>query len=137
MTDMERYYNNTESKTPRNNVQYYINEIQCPAGNAIDLGCGAGNDTVYLIQNNWNVVAIDKEDVEERIIKRLSKKELTKFTFQKQEFETLVLGKNKLVVANYSIPFCNKEKFKEVWDKIKGSIVPRRIFCWEFIWNTG
>lgn len=74
MEKIQKYYENTESEKPRKNVAYFINEIQCDSGNAIELGCGAGNDTVYLIKNNWNVLAIDREDVEKRIVKRLNKK---------------------------------------------------------------
>ena len=42
-----------------------------------------GNDTVYLIKNNWNVLAIDREDVKERIVKKLNDEEQEKFRFQK------------------------------------------------------
>ena len=130
MESIQKYYYNTQSDKPRNNVEYFINEIQCNSGNAIELGCGAGNDTVYLIKNNWNVLAIDREDVEERIAKKLTKEELTKFTFQKQDFEILKLEKNNLTVANYSLPFCDKDKFEKLWNKIKRNILPNRIFCW-------
>ena len=87
MRNIEKYYDNTESEKPRNNVQYLIEEVKCNPGKAIELGCGAGNDTVYLIKNNWNVLAI------------------------------------------YSLPFCNKDKFEELWNKIKRNILPNRIFC--------
>ncbi len=105
MRNIEKYYDNTESEKSRNNVGYFINEIQCNPDKTIKLGCGAGNDTVYLIKNNWNVLAIDKEDVEERISKILNKEELKKFIFQKQNFETHKLEKSSLMVANYSCPF--------------------------------
>ena len=83
MKNIEKYYNNTESEKPRKNVQYFIEKVKCNPGKAIELGCGAGNDTVYLIKNNWNVLAIDRESVEERITKRLNNEELEKFRFQK------------------------------------------------------
>ena len=130
MESIKKYYDNTQSDKQRNNVEYFINEIQCNSGNAIELGCGAGNDTVYLIKNNWNVLAIDREDVKERIAKRLTKEELAKFKFQKQDFETLKLEENNLIVANYSLSFCNKNKFSELWNKINDSIFTNRIFCW-------
>lgn len=114
MESIKKYYDNTQSDKPRNNVEYFINEIQCNSGNAIELGCGAGNDTVYLTKNNWNVLAIDREDVKERIAKRLTKEELAKFKFQKQDFETLKLEENNLIVANYSLSFCNKNRFSEL-----------------------
>ncbi len=65
--NVEQYYDNTESDMPRNNVKYFVEKIQCKPSNAIELGCGAGNDTVYLIKNGWNVTAIDENDTSERI----------------------------------------------------------------------
>ena len=131
---IEKYYDNTESDIPRNNVKYFIEEIKSNPNNAIELGCGAGNDTVYLIKNNYNVLAIDREDVEERISRRLNKEELEKFRFQKQDFETLKLDKSNLIVANYSLPFCNKSKFNQLWNNINKNILPNRTLCWQLLW---
>lgn len=140
MRKIEKYYNNTESKKPRNNVQYFIDKVICKPGNAIELGCGAGNDTVYLIKNNWNVLAIDRENVEERIAKRLNNEELEKFRFQKQNFENLEIERSNLIIANYCLPFCNKDKFEELWNKIKISILDKGYFVGNFFglndsWN--
>lgn len=140
MRNIEKYYNNTESEKPRNNVQYFVDKIKCHSGKAIELGCGAGNDTVYLIKNNWNVLAIDREDVEKRIAKRLKDEEREKFRFQKQDFESLELERNNLIIANYCLPFCNKDKFQELWDKIENSILDKGYFVGNFFglndsWN--
>lgn len=135
MINVEKYYDNTKSNIPNNNVKYFVENIQSNAQNAIELGCGAGNDTVYLIKNNWNVLAIDREDVEERITSRLNEEELKKFTFQKQEFETIKLRNTNLIVANFSLPFCIKDKFFEMWEEIDNSILPNRIFCWKLFWS--
>lgn len=140
MRNIEKYYNNTESEKPRINVQYLIEKVKCKPDKAIELGCGAGNDTVYLIKNNWNVLAIDKEDVEARIAKRLNKEELEKFRFQRQDFESIELEKCNLIVANYCLPFCNKYKFEELWYKIKFSILDKGYFVGNFFglndsWN--
>lgn len=132
MRGIEKYYDNTESENPRNNVRYFVDKIKCHSSNAIELGCGAGNDTVYLIKNNWNVLAIDKEDVKERITKRLNKEEREKFIFQKQNFESLELGKSNLIVANYCLPFCNKNNFKDLWNKINDSILKGGYFVGNF-----
>lgn len=140
MKNMEKYYDNTESEKPRNNVQYLIEEVKCNPGKAIELGCGAGNDTVYLIKNNWNVLAIDRESLEERIAKRLNDEELEKFRFQRQDFESLELEKSNLIVSNYCLPFCNKDKFEELWNKIKKSVINKGYFVGNFFgmndsWN--
>ena len=136
MRDIEKYYDNTESEKPRNNVQYFVEKIKCHSGKTIELGCGAGNDTVYLIKNNWNILAIDREDVEKRIAKRLNDEEREKFRFQKQNFESLELGKNNLIVANYCLPFCNKNNFKELWNKINDSILKDGYFVGNFFGNN-
>ena len=101
---------------------------------AIDLGCGAGRDTIYLIKNGWTVLSIDKENTRKIIASKLDNEELENFNFKCQEFENIELEKNDLLVANFSIPFCNKDYFNEFWNKISNSILKERIFCWEFFW---
>ena len=51
------------------------------------------------------------------------------------------LEKNNLVFANNSLPFCEKEHFQELIDKIKESILPGGYFVGTFFgekhrWNT-
>lgn len=140
MKEIEKYYNNIQSENPRKNVKYFIEEIKCNPGNAIELGCGVGNDTVYLIKNNWSVLAIDREDVKEKISKKLNEEELKKFRFQNQDFENIKLEKSNLIIANYCLPFCRKEKFEELWNKIKTSILEEGYFVGNFFgtndsWN--
>ena len=89
-------------------------------------------DTVYLIENDWNVLAIDREDVKFRIEAKLSKEELKRFNFVKQKFEEIELEKNNLVVANFSLPFCNKNDFKKLWNKIDASILEDGYFVGNF-----
>lgn len=132
---MEEYYNNTENKPANQNVIYLKNEIKPTPTNAIELGCGAGRDTIYLIKNGWNVLAIDKNDVKERISKKLTKNELKKFRFSKQNFEDIELEKTDLIVSNFSLSFCDKDKFKELWNKIQNNIKTNRIFCRKFFWS--
>ena len=132
MKSIERYYDSTESDKPRSSVKYFIENIKCNPSTAIELGCGAGNDTVYLIKNGWNVLAVDKENVEERIAKRLTSEELQRFKFKQQSFENIRLEKTKLIVANYSLLFCNKDKFEDLWDDIKLSIQKDGYFIGNF-----
>ena len=136
----EKYYDNTESDIPRKNVKYFVESIKKVPGRAIDIGCGAGNDSVYLLKNGWSVISIDKENVEERISKRMSLKELKRFRFQKQDLENMKLEETDLIVANYSLSFCYKQKFDEVWKNIKKNICIDGYFVGNFFgindsWN--
>ena len=131
MKNIERYYKNTADAKPNYTVKKFI-ELNVEQGNAIELGCGAGRDTVCLIKNGWNVLAIDREDVESRIAAKLEAEELKQFKFLKQKFEDIELEKNNLVVANFSIPFCNKNDFKKLWNKIDDSILKDGYFVGNF-----
>lgn len=133
MRNIEIYYENTKNALPHDNVKKVI-EIENKKGNAIDLGCGAGRDTIFLIKNNWNVIAIDREDTRSIIESRLNTEELQRFQFICQDFENIQLDKNDLIVSNFSLPFCNKKYFNEFWNKIVNSINTGRIFCWKFLW---
>lgn len=131
MKNIERYYKNTADAKPNYTVKKFI-ELNVEQGNAIELGCGAGRDTVCLIKNGWNVLAIDREDVESRIAAKLEAEELKQFKFLKQKFEDIELEKNNLVVANFSIPFCNKNDFKKLWNKIDDSLLKDGYFVGNF-----
>ncbi len=131
MKDIKKYYENTENALPHSIVKEFL-EMNIKSGNAIDLGCGAGRDTIYLLKNGWKVLAIDKEDTKEIISNKLNTKEKTMFKFEKQSFEKIELDKNNLIVANFSLPFCDKNYFKELWIKITNSILEERLLYWKF-----
>lgn len=133
MGNIQKFYENTKDAMPHNNIKKFV-EMQFKNGNAIDLGCGAGRDTIFLIKNYWNVTAIDREDTKDLIEEKLNSEELKRFKFMCQNFENIKLEKNDLVVSNFSIPFCNKKYFNEFWDKIVDSIKNGRILRWKFFW---
>lgn len=60
MRNIEKFYDNTKDAKPNNNVKKFI-ELKTETGNAIELGCGAGRDTIYLIKNDMTFLS--KEDV--------------------------------------------------------------------------
>ena len=134
MEDIKKYYENTKNSLPHPMVKKII-DMNIKPKNAIDLGCGSGSDSVYLIKNGWEVLSIDREDTKEIISSRLNKEEIKKFRFNCQNFENIKLEKNNLLVANFSIPFCNKDYFNEFWNKINDSILKERILCWKLFWN--
>ena len=135
MRKIEKYYENTADANPNYIVKKFI-ELKIGPGNAVELGCGTGRDTVGLIKNGWNVTAIDKENVESRIVAKLEAKELKQFKFLKQKFEEIELENNNLVVANFSLPFCNKNDFKKLWNKIDDSILKDGYFVGNFFGNN-
>ena len=107
MGNIEKFYENTKNGMPHDNIKKFI-EMNTRNGNAIDLGCGAGRDTIFLIKNNWNVIAIDREDTKDIIEISLNAEELKKFKFVQQNFENIQLDKNDLIVSNFRYLFAIK-----------------------------
>lgn len=133
MEYIQKYYENTKDALPHAMVKKFI-KMNIKPKNAIDLGCGAGRDTIYLIKNGWNVLSIDRENTREIIADKLNNEEIKRFNFKCLSFENIKLEKSNLLVSNFSIPFCNKNYFNEFWREISNSILKERIFCWQLFW---
>lgn len=131
MRNIEKYYQNTKNLLPHKNIKKFI-KIEKKVGRAIELGCGAGRDTIFLIKNNWNVLSIDKEDTKKIIIEKLNEEEKKRFRFLNENFENIELENNDLVVANFSLPFCDRNYFNEFWNKIIDSISEGGYFVGNF-----
>ncbi len=109
--------------------------------NAIDLGCGSGNKTVYMIKNGIKVLAIDRQLNQDFILNRLSDNEKKMISFKESSFEDVELPKTKLLTAFFSIPFCNPNNFDELWTKIYNSIEDNGYFVGQLFgdrdaWNV-
>lgn len=103
--------------------------------NAIDLGCGSGNESVYLLKKGVNVTCIDYKLNKSYILDRLNDDEIKLVSFIESSFEDVVLPKNDLVMAFFSIPFCNPDNFDELWDKIYDSIEVNGYFIGQLFGN--
>ena len=100
-------------------------------GNAIEFGPGAGNDTIFLLENGWRVTGVDfNKEVEQEINSRIKNDdEKQRFSFINSRFEDI---KNKDIKKNYydlacgfdSLSFCSKEYFLDVWNEIASLIKP-------------
>lgn len=140
MRDWNNFHNITENKPPRKNIVHFISKYNI-TGTAIDLGCGSGSDTIFLIKNNWKVLAIDSSNVEERIRSKLSDNEQEMLSFEVQRFEELKLSKCDLLISNNSLPFCDKKYFYQMWEEICLNIKNNGYFVGNFFgindeWNT-
>lgn len=92
-------------------------------GVAIDLGCGEGYDSIYLIKNNWKVIAIDLfVEVIKKLTNKLDENLKDNLIIKRQEFENLDIPKVDLILANYSISYCKREKFDLFINKIIESV---------------
>jgi trans-aconitate methyltransferase len=109
-------------------------------GNALDLGCGAGRDTRYLLTRGWHVTAVDGEAEAIALLADLPSERLR--TVQ-SSFEDFVFEREAydLVSAQFTLPFVPQPAFGGVFKRLRASIKPGGVFTGQFFgvhdeWNT-
>lgn len=96
----------------------YIYKVETPI---IDLGCGIGNDTLYLKQKNKEVISIDFSDEALQIIEKNIPGVITRQMDIEKEF-TLEKASTDLIIANLSLHyFCEKSTI-QIIGKIKETL---------------
>jgi tellurite methyltransferase len=106
--------------------------------NALDLGCGAGRDTRYLLEQGFYVTAVDSHPQAIALLADFPQGHLraVQSSFDEFEFETY-----DLVNAHFALPFTPKERFHEVFARVKHALNADGIFVGQFFgvndeWNT-
>lgn len=120
MNIWNRYQERTYGNDPKELLVEFLKEHNIKS--AVDLGCGSGNETVYMAKMKIRVYAIDSTLNRDYILKRLNTSERRLVTFIEGKFEDVIIPKTDLVTANFSLPFCDSERFNEVWHKIYDSL---------------
>lgn len=57
----KQYYHATSGRPPRDFLRTALRCFQTPAF-AIDLGCGTGSDSIFMLQHDWQVLAVDQQE---------------------------------------------------------------------------
>jgi tellurite methyltransferase len=101
-----------------------------PGRSAIDLGFGAGTDTLELLRRGWNVLAVDREAHAARVLaRRVPTSWRSRLTTVIAPMEDLRLPPADLVYAGFSLPFCDPDRFPELWAAIRTSVRPHGHFA--------
>lgn len=134
----ERLYERTKnSNKPRSTLKQAVlsfNEEEPLERSAIDLGCGVGNDTLFMIQQGWKVTALDSQKLASKYLYEKIPKELhIQVTFVEESFEKMTLSQVfTLVNASRSLPFCSSECFPSVMEKVLSAVAPGGRFAGHF-----
>jgi SAM-dependent methyltransferase len=131
------FYQITRNRPPWPRLVKAI-ELLGHTGEALDLGCGAGRDTRYLLERGFVVTAVDREAASLATLADLPAEHLTRV---QAAFEDFVFGQYDLVNAHFSLPFTAKEQFAGVFARLRASLKSGGIFVGQFFgvndtWNT-
>lgn len=126
-SDWHRLYKVSANRPPWDTLTKALALFDCEqfrkARFAIDLGCGAGRDTLELLRRGWRVLAVDKEPEAIRLTHAaVPRRYRSRLTTRLTSFEKVRLPKCELVNASYSLPFCPSEYFDDLWDSVVASI---------------
>jgi tellurite methyltransferase len=130
------YYQATARRPPRELYRQTVARFE-PAGSAarlaIDLGCGAGIESLDLLSRGWRVLAIDKEPgALDLLLGRVPPEQRERLVPQVADFEHVDLPAADLVWAGLSLPFCPPDAFPALWAKILAALSPGGRFAGDF-----
>ncbi len=125
------YYAANEGRAPRDQLLEVLGRFAEP-GNAVDLGCGAGIDTLAMLDRGWRVLAVDAEaEAIDRVRHRAGERPgLETRIWPMEEVE---LPSADLVWASYSLFFCDPARFADVWARIRAAVRPGGRFAGELL----
>lgn len=106
-------------------------------GDALDVGAGAGRDTIHLLSRGWRVTALDSSPSALEALRRIRSDRLEVVASTAQDFEPSTYD---LVNAQYSLPFLGPSLLDAAVGRLRSAIRPRGIMCSTFFglrdgWN--
>jgi len=122
------YYRENEGREPRALLLEVLDSFELP-GEAVDLGCGAGIDTLAMLERGWQVFATDAED---EAIQRTRGRVPPELQLRLQTLVT-PMEDVELPAASFSVFFCDPPRFADVWARIGRAIVPGGRFAGQLL----
>ena len=117
-------------------------ELAPPNGRALDLGAGAGRDTRYLLEHGFQVTAVDAEPRAAALLAALPEaRPPARLRVVCAAFEDFTFATYDLINAQYALPFVSRDRFDEVFARLKAALAPEGVFAGHFFgtndeWNT-
>jgi SAM-dependent methyltransferase len=127
------YYEQNEGREPRELLIDVLGSYDGP-GRAIDLGCGAGIDTLAMLSRGWRVFATDAErEAIDRLRARVPEDLAERLETHVSPMEEVELPSADLLFASFSLFFCDPARFPDVWRRIGAALAGGGRFVGELL----
>lgn len=101
---------------------------------AVDIGCGAGRDALFLADRGYKVYAYDKSEAAIDRLREQVHTHLNEQLFsQVCSFDNFEHPKSSLISACSSLFFCDPKLFPLIWSNITKSLLTGGVFCGHFM----
>jgi trans-aconitate methyltransferase len=122
-----RYYAVTAERpawlTVRRAIELFAAERQARPRFAVDLGCGAGRDTLELLNAGWRVLAMDREHAAIHVVETATPAHLRPVLETRvADLATVDLPSCDLVNASLSLPFLSPDAYWGTWRRILAAL---------------
>lgn len=127
------YIDKTKESNPRDFVvksMKFFNQENFK-GKAVDIGCGAGNDINFMLENGWEVLGIDSEPHSKYVCEERFGNN-SNFSFLLTDFKSIEIPHCDWVNASFSLPFCPKEALKPLINQILNKLSKNGRFSGNF-----
>lgn len=130
-TDWAPYVAFTSGDPPRPLHQVALACFTEP-GTAVDLGCGAGNETLDLLDRGWQVHAVDSSAAALAEVSRRAGSR-RRLTLERSDLWDARPPVADLVFAGFSLFFAPPERFAETWTVVTRSVRPGGLFAGQLL----
>ena len=135
--DWAKFYTHTRGRPPWPRMIRAASLVP-QNGRALDLGCGAGRDTRYLLAQGFQVTAVDADANAMAILATFPQERLRAV---QSSFIDFAFENYDLINAHFCLPFLPREQFYAVFEKLRQALNPDGIFVGQFFgihdqWNT-
>lgn len=124
------FYEKTKGRPHWPIVERAVDLLGTP-GTALDLGCGAGRDTRWLLSQGWKVTAVDMEPQAIAMLDDVAGENLRGVVSSTGDFD-FVPESYDLISAQFSLPFQPHSTFYPAFERLKSALRPGGIFVGQF-----
>ncbi|GLZ76260.1 methyltransferase [Actinorhabdospora filicis] len=93
-------------------------------GRAVDLGFGAGNESLDLLDRGWTVTAVDSSPAAVETLRRRAAGRDDRLTVVQSDLADAEIGEADYVFAGFSLFFTAPERFPDMWKRVRAAVAP-------------